>query len=228
MNTRDPLEYVWWLASRSAGVVAFLLLSAAVLGGLALALRLGSPRFRVGVRAVHERIALLALGAVAAHGLFLLLDPWLKPGLAGLLVPFTTSYRPLWTGVGVLAGYLAAGLSLTYYARKRLGTRRWRRAHRFIPVAWALAAVHVVGAGTDGRSRWLLVPLAVTVGLILVMLAVRWSRGRRTAAPVAKRMRAPVVTPEPVFVRERDAASPAAHVAPPADTAPGQLWSRVP
>jgi methionine sulfoxide reductase heme-binding subunit len=227
VSTRDPLEYVWWLAARSAGIVAFLLLSAAVVAGLALALRLGSPRLRVGVRAVHERIALLALGAVAAHGLFLLLDPWLKPGLGGLLVPFTTSYRPLWTGLGVLAGYLAAGLSLTFYARKRLGTRRWRQSHRFIPIAWALAAVHVVGAGTDGRSRWLLVPLAVTVGLIVVMLAVRWSRGRRAPAPVAKRMRPPVVAPEPVIVPERVPASPA-DAAPGAGGPPAPLWSRVP
>ena len=49
------------------------------------------------------------------------------------------------------------GLSLTYYARRRLGSRRWRNAHRLIPVAWALAAVHVIGAGTDVVSlgwRW--------------------------------------------------------------------------
>jgi methionine sulfoxide reductase heme-binding subunit len=218
MTTRDPLEYVWWLAARSAGIVAFLLLSVAVLAGLALALRLGSARFRAGVRVVHERIALLALGAVAAHGLFLLLDPWLKPGIGGLLVPFTTAYRPFWTGLGVMAGYLAAGLSLTYYARKRLGTRRWRKAHRFIPVAWALAAVHVVGSGTDGRSDWLLIPLAVTVGVIVLMLAVRWTRSRPAPAPgPAKRMRPPVVAP----------AAPAADAAP-ADSAPASLWSRVP
>ena len=34
MTSRDPLEYAWWLASRSAGIVAYLLLSAAVIGGL--------------------------------------------------------------------------------------------------------------------------------------------------------------------------------------------------
>ena len=46
VTTRDPLDYGWWLASRSAGLVAYALLSAAVLLGLAMALRLGSPRLR--------------------------------------------------------------------------------------------------------------------------------------------------------------------------------------
>ena len=221
MTTRDPLDYGWWLASRSAGLVAYALLSAAVLLGLAMALRLGSPRLRREARGLHERLALLALGATAAHGLFLLADPWLQPGLRGLLVPFAAEYRPLWTGLGVLAGYLAAGLSLTYYARRRLGVRRWRKAHRFIPVAWALAAVHVAGAGTDAVSVWLQVPLALSAALVLALLAERLFGARRRARPAAGR--APAVEPahapraEPLEPDRGPAAAPA----------PAPLWSRI-
>ena len=81
MTSRDPLDYGWWLASRSAGLVAYALLSAALLLGLAMALRLGSSGQRRGARGLHEQLALLALGATAAHGLLLLGDPWLRPGL---------------------------------------------------------------------------------------------------------------------------------------------------
>ena len=35
-------------------------------------------------------------------------------------------YRRLWTGLGIVAGYLAAALGLSFYARKRIGTKRWR------------------------------------------------------------------------------------------------------
>ena len=55
--------------------MAYLLLSASVVLGLATTTRLAR------VRGLHERIALLALGAVAAHGLLLLPDGWLHPGL---------------------------------------------------------------------------------------------------------------------------------------------------
>jgi sulfoxide reductase heme-binding subunit YedZ len=159
----SPLDYPFWLASRSAGVVAYILLSASVILGLAHTTRLAR------VRGLHERVALLALGAIAAHGLLLLPDGWLRPALSEVLIPFTTGYRPLWTGLGILAAYGAAGLSLTYYARRRLGHRRWRAAHRFIPIAWALAAAHVIGAGTDAVSLWLQVILAATIAAIVVL-----------------------------------------------------------
>ena len=172
----DPLDYPFWLASRSAAVVAYLLLSAAVVLGLATSTRLAR------VRGLHERIALLALGATAAHGLLLLPDGWLRPSLVQVLVPFTMDYRPLWTGLGILAAYGTAALSLTYYARRRLGARRWRRAHRFIPIAWALAAVHVIGAGTDAVSLWLRIVLAVTIAAITVLIVQRGPAGRTQPA----------------------------------------------
>ena len=209
MTTRDPLDYGWWLASRSAGIVAYLLLSLAVVIGLATALRVGAPRVRMDLRVVHERISLLALGGVAAHGLFLLGDPWLNPGVGGVLVPFTMSYRPLWTGVGILGGYLAAGLALSFYVRRRIGTRRWRVAHRFIPIAWALAAVHVIGAGTDAVSLWLEIPTALTIAMVVGLLVERALARRPVLVPTAPRF-------------DRDAAAPP--TAEPED-APEPLWS---
>jgi sulfoxide reductase heme-binding subunit YedZ len=175
----NPLDYPFWLASRSAGIVAYLLLSGSVILGLAMATRLVAAR---DVRVLHERVALLALGAVAAHGLLLLPDGWLHPGLSQLLIPFTNGYRPLWTGLGILAAYGAAGLSLTYYARRRLGHRRWRAAHRFIPIAWALAAAHVIGAGTDAVSLWLQAILAATIAAIVVLIVQRGLAGRTQPA----------------------------------------------
>ena len=207
MTSRDPLDYSWWLASRSAGIVAYLLLSLAVLIGLAMALRIGTPRARLGLRAVHERVALLALASVAAHGLFLLFDPWLKPGLEGVLVPFTMDYRPVWTGIGIVAGYLAAGLSLTYYVRRRIGSKRWRLAHRFIPLAWAMAALHVAGAGTDAVSLWLDIPLALTATLVLALLF------ERMIARRAPRIRPPAPRHDAAPRFERD-------------EAPAPLWTR--
>jgi len=190
------LDHGWWLASRSAGIVAYLLLSASVLLGLAMALKLAPARYTALLRTAHERIALIALGAIAAHGLLLLGDGFLRPTIGNILVPFTIAYRPVWTGIGILAGYLTAGLSLTYYARRRIGARRWRTAHRLIPVAWAMAAVHVIGAGTDAGSLWLQVPIALTMALVLTLLGQRLLGGRaRRPAPAPVRPRTPRPAP---------------------------------
>jgi len=209
VTTRDPLDYGWWLASRSSGIVAYLLLSAAVIAGLAMALRIGPVR---ALRTTHERMALLALGAVAAHGLLLLPDPWLRPGLSGVLVPFASDYRPVWTGLGILAAYLAAALALTFYVRGRIGARRWRTAHRLIPVAWVMTAVHVIGAGSDAGSLWLQAPIALTAALVLTLL------GRRL---LPRRRSEPAPPPEPPVAPEPDP------VAAPLWSASGEppLWS---
>jgi sulfoxide reductase heme-binding subunit YedZ len=212
-DSRDVLGHAWWLASRSAGVVAWLLLSLVVAIGLVQATGMAPARLKAALRHGHERIALLALGTMAAHGALLLGDSWLRPGLSGVLVPFASSYRPVWTGLGVLATYLAAALSLTYYARRRLGTRRWRSAHRLIPLAWAMAAVHVIGAGTDAGSLWLRLPLALTLALVIALLGQRiaTSAGRRRSSP-------PAAAPDEAPVWEPPVATPA--------TAPSPLWLR--
>jgi sulfoxide reductase heme-binding subunit YedZ len=178
MSTRDPLAYGWWLSSRAAGVVAFAFVSASVVLGLAMANRVGPARLRARLRASHERIAVVGLVALVAHGLLLLPDPWLKPGLSGVLVPGASPYRPFWTALGVCAGYLALALGLSFYARRTLGTRRWRRAHRYTPVVYVLGVVHVLGAGTDAASFWMRAILLSSAAAIAALLAQRLVRSR--------------------------------------------------
>ena len=123
MTRPDPVDYAWWLSSRAAGVVAFALISLSVLLGLAMANRLARGR---AVVKLHEHLALAGLVAIAVHGITLLGDSWLNPGAIGLLVPFAMGYEPIFTGLGVIAGYLAALLGLSFYIRRRVGAKRWR------------------------------------------------------------------------------------------------------
>ena len=55
--------------------------------------------------------------AIAAHGLLLLGDSYLRPGLAGIALPFVMSNQPVWTGLGIIGGWLAAILGLSFYVR---------------------------------------------------------------------------------------------------------------
>ncbi len=186
----DPSQYSFWLASRSAGIVAFLLIATAVILGLYMA---GGVSRRPGAKRtlvkVHEQIALAALTAIAAHGLLLLGDKWLNPGVSGIFVPFTMSYRPLWTGLGITAGYLAAILGPTFYLRRRIGAKRWRQIHRTTVVVYVLAVLHSLGSGTDGGSLWFQALVVATAVPIVTLLAIRYGfakRGRRSPArPVA-------------------------------------------
>src|SRR3954454_62463 len=100
-----------WLVSRSAGVVALVLVAASVLIGLTLAAGLGGPpQRRRALVAFHEQTALGGLIAIALHGVALLGDSFLKPGITGIAVPFVIDYEPVYVGLGIIGGYLAAFL----------------------------------------------------------------------------------------------------------------------
>jgi methionine sulfoxide reductase heme-binding subunit len=186
--THDVLAHAWWLASRSAGVVALLLVTVSVLIGLTLATGLGGPPARRrALVAVHEHTALTGLAAIALHGALLLGDPWLRPGLAGIAVPFVIRYRPLFTALGIVAGYAAALLGLSFYARRRIGGRRWRKLHRATPVVYVLGLAHTLGAGTDAGALWLRVVMAAGAVPIAALLALRLAGRRRRASAATAR-----------------------------------------
>jgi methionine sulfoxide reductase heme-binding subunit len=166
----DPVEYAWWLSSRAAGIVAFALISLSVFLGLAMANRLLRGR---NVVKLHEHLALAGLVAIAVHGITLLGDGWLDPGAAGLLVPFAMDYEPVFTGLGIVAGYLAALLGLSFYLRRRIGARRWRSLHRATVLIYVLGAIHALGAGTDAEAPWLRAVLLGTGAPILFLFLLR-------------------------------------------------------
>lgn len=169
----NPGPYLFWITSRAAGSAAMLLASVSVGLGLMMAARLSKPNLQ-DLRAVHEALSLTTLGLVLLHGVALLGDGWLHPGLTGIAIPFDGAYRPLWTGIGIIAAYGLAALGISYYFRRRLGAARWRRAHRMTAVFWLLAIVHTIGAGTDATEWWFLILGAVVVVPAILLLALRW------------------------------------------------------
>ena len=144
----------------------------------------GQGANRRDLRSLHESMSLAALAMVAVHGASLLGDAYLDPGIAGIAVPFVGSYRPLWTGVGIIAGYGLAALSLSYYVRDRIGPARWKRLHRLTAAFWIAAIFHTLGAGTDAKQAWFLVLTGVFTIPAVALLALRWLNRAANPAPV--------------------------------------------
>jgi methionine sulfoxide reductase heme-binding subunit len=182
----DPGQHIFWILSRASGVVALILTAVSVGMGLAMAMRAAKgPGAMTRLKQAHEATALTALIFIAAHGLALLGDSYLRPGLGGITIPFVMSHKPLWTGLGIIGGWLAALLGLSFYMRRWIGPKLWRKMHRWTLVVYVLAVVHTLGAGTDARSLWLLLILIATVAPLAGMAAIRLlprdepARGRR-------------------------------------------------
>ena len=172
-----------WYAARAGGVVSYLLVSACVLAGILLAGKRsipGLPRF--AVEDVHRFLGILAGVFIAIHIGAVALDSVVPFSLTQLVVPFTASYRPLATGLGIVALELLLAVSVTNRLRSRLPYRVWRRAHYATLAVWLLATVHGILSGTDRDQTWLLWLYALTVAAVAGGAALRFGR-----APGARR-----------------------------------------
>ena len=162
-----------WLIARASGLVAYVLLTTSVLAGIILKSRPFGRRLR-GITAmeIHRTLSFLGLAAIGLHGTALLLDQAVHIKVAGLLIPGLAPYRPLWTGLGVIAAELMVALIVSFPLRKVFGFKAWRKLHWVSYGTFVLAAAHGIKAGTDTGRAW---TDALYVGSIgLVAAAVTW------------------------------------------------------
>jgi hypothetical protein len=175
---------VVWDTARAGGFVAYVLLTLAVTAGLVLRNRWQTVRWpRLITNELHGYLSLLALVFITVHVLAVLVDPFTRFGLAEVLVPFASHYRPLWMGLGVVALYLFFAVWVSSRLRTRIGFRAWRSIHVLAFGVYAAATVHGLGTGSDTRSPWAELLYASSV------LLVGGLTGRRLLVPVAQGQR---------------------------------------
>jgi methionine sulfoxide reductase heme-binding subunit len=171
---------VVWYAARSAGIMAYLLLTSSVILGLLMSTRakLAWPRF--AVEEVHRFLAQLTGAFIVIHGGSLLLDKVVPFSLGQELVPFTSSYRPFAVGLGVASAELLAAVGITNALRNRMPHRLWRRMHMLTLVVWLVATSHLLLVGTDRSDPWLLGLAASAVTAVGLAFAPRVARATAT------------------------------------------------
>jgi methionine sulfoxide reductase heme-binding subunit len=166
-------DQILWFATRGAGIVSLLLFTAVTCLGVLTVVRWQSPSWpRFLTVQLHRNLALLSVGFLALHIVTAVVDPFTSLGLVAAAIPFASSYRPLWVGLGVISMDLAIAVIVTSLLRDRLGQRAWRAVHWLAYASWPLAVVHSLGAGSDAFAPWMLAITAASVAL--VGAAVAW------------------------------------------------------
>jgi sulfoxide reductase heme-binding subunit YedZ len=199
-NIRSTMEHTMtaiigstalWYASRATGVVSLLLLSLVVMLGILVNRqgRLpGLPSF--AVTGLHRSLSLLSILFIAVHVATAIIDPYVSIGLAAVVIPFVSVYKPFWLGLGAVALDLIAALILTSLARAHISRRLWRGVHWLAYAAWPVALVHGIGSSPDLRSGGLLL---VAIGSALAVAGAGLWRLASKAREVPRAERAAVV-----------------------------------
>jgi methionine sulfoxide reductase heme-binding subunit len=166
-------EQILWFAARGAGVVSLLLFTLVVCLGVLTVMRWQSPSWpRFLTAELHRNLALLSVVFLAIHIVTAVLDPYTSLGFIAAAIPFTSSYRPVWVGLGVISVDLGFAVVATSLVRAHIGQRAWRAVHWLAYASWPLAIAHSVGAGSDASAPWMIAIDAVCIGA--VVLAVGW------------------------------------------------------
>jgi len=168
-----------WYATRAAGLVTLLLLTATVVLGILVSAQVSSdgwPRFlTVGL---HRNLGLLVMVFLALHVGTTVADTYTSISLRDAVVPFTGTYKPIWLGLGAVALDLLVALTVTSLLRQRLSYRAWRTVHWCSYLCWPVALVHGAGIGTDRAATWVTYLtfgcVAAVFGAIALRVVLRW------------------------------------------------------
>jgi len=161
-----------WFTARSSGIVAWALVSASVLWGLALSTRVLGPRPRANwLIDLHRFLGGASVVFVGVHVLATVLDSYVHFGLVEVLVPLASSWRPLPVALGIVSAYLLVAIQVTSLLRRRLPRRLWHAVHLASFPLFVVSTVHLLTTGTDAANPALrIAAMGVTATVALLML----------------------------------------------------------
>jgi hypothetical protein len=162
---------LWWYVARASGLVTWVLVTAAVLWGLALSARMTKRPRPAWVLDLHRFLGALTLVFLGVHMAALVADSYAHFGLAELLVPLASSWRPGAVAWGIVALYLLVAIELTSLVKRKLPERVWHGVHLTSLGLFGVATVHTFTAGADAGNRavqWLALVSGALVGFLLV------------------------------------------------------------
>jgi len=183
-----PIELVLWEFIRAFGVLAYLLLSAAVVMGMGVKSRLLEPLLkRPWAYELHQTLSLGALITVVVHAVLTLGNSHVPFGVADVLIPFLSGWRPLAVALGIAAMYLVALVVVSTAMKARVGQRAWRAMHYSSFLAWAFALLHGVAAGSDSGLMWVRLIYLLSAAVVAFVLTYRILLPLPPKQPVASR-----------------------------------------
>ncbi len=163
-----------WLVIRGSGIVAFALLSAAVIWGLLASTKLLQSVVKAKpLTWFHESLGMGALIATLVHIFVLSIHDFLEFSWAEILVPGLSDWKRLPVALGVVAFYGLVVVSMSFYLKKRIGQRAWRSIHYGSFGVFVASLIHGIHAGTDSAHPMMIGMYLGSVVVIMLLLAHR-------------------------------------------------------
>jgi ferredoxin-NADP reductase/DMSO/TMAO reductase YedYZ heme-binding membrane subunit len=160
---------IWWYVTRASAVIAWVLLTVAVLWGVLLSTRvlrkIDNPSW---LQDLHRYLGGTAVIMVGLHMVSLVLDSYAHFSIEELLVPFAIEPRfaGLPIALGILAFYILVAVQASSYLKNRIPPKVWKGIHYASYAAVVAVSFHAGFSSSKDVSQFWYQSLAIIlVGL---------------------------------------------------------------
>ncbi len=184
-----------WYLARSSGIVATILIVAALVSGLFFSARATGERRRPNWWLdLHNYLGGLAFVFTVIHVFVSYRDEVADIGLLEVFIPMTAKGWEWGITWGVIAMYIFAAVVFTSWPKKRLTRKYWLIVHLLSIPGTLMATAHAWMVGSSRNGLWFQILLSLLAGLavypaILRLASVMTKRKRKQA------VHTPVVSP---------------------------------
>lgn len=136
--------------------------------------------------------------ALIGHMILLMIDKYQTYNVSDLLVPFSTEYESVASGLGTMAFYLFFIVIFTSdLLIKALKRNIWKGIHFLVLPAWFISLCHGLLIGTDSTNPYIFGFYSVTASIVFIIMALRFiikADNTQTQSPKTTRSKAEVKT----------------------------------
>ncbi len=188
MNDVNP--QVWWYVSRSAGIVAWVLVTLSVCWGLFISTKaVAKASVPARLLDLHRFLGGFAVIFTGVHLVGLVADNYVYFGWSELFVPMASTWKAGAVAWGIVAFYLLIAVELTSLAMKRLPRRLWLTVHRSSFLLFVFGTYHGLLAGTDHENVWYRMSVVASVNVVAFLTILLIMAKRKAALDAASASR---------------------------------------
>lgn len=150
--SQAPTPWPWYV-SRAAALASYVFIFILVVSGIGIKTRLSYKLLQpLTAFVLHRHLGVLTAVTVLVHVLALLFDDYLRFTIPDLLVPFHSSFKPLFVALGVIGFYMFAAVIITSLFTRLKFPRLWRLLHYLPYPIFVTGLIHGLFTGTDSGA----------------------------------------------------------------------------
>ncbi len=168
---------ITWHLIRASGIIAYLLLMASTVWGLFISGQFVKDWSPGPVSlTLHSTVSWLAIILSLGHAVLLMFDDYFQYTLGDVFIPFTGPYRVEAVGLGTLAFWMIILISLSFPFKRRIGNTAWQWLHYTSYLAFGMASLHGIFAGTDSEHLGFRLLVGGGVMAVILLLGIRMGK----------------------------------------------------